>query len=196
MARAAAAAPPTRRSQLFLFVAAEEQGLLGSEWYARHPTFAPGRIAANLNLDSVNKDGRTRDVGVIGLGKSSLDEVVVAVAGAQGRTVNPDPFPDRGSFYRSDQFNFARIGVPAVYASGGPTYVGRPPGWGKQREDDFNEHHYHQPSDEYDGSWDLSGAIEDAALYLVVGTRVANATALPTWTPGDEFEAARKATKR
>jgi len=193
IARAAALGPRPRRSILFMTVAAEEEGLLGSEWYTRHPTFAPGKIAANLNMDSVNKNGRTTDVGFIGFGKSSLDRQVTAIAHAQGRTVRGDPQPDRGSFYRSDQFNFARIGVPALYARGGPSYVGRPPGWGEQQIEMYIQRHYHQPSDEYDASWDLSGAVEDAQLYLLVALRVASDPRLPAWKPGDEFEAARKA---
>jgi Zn-dependent M28 family amino/carboxypeptidase len=196
VARAAAAAPRPKRSLLFLTVTAEEQGLLGSEWFCRHPVLPPGRMAANLNLDSVNIYGRTTDVGFIGLGKSSLDAVVEAVAKAQGRTVHGDAFPDRGSFYRSDQFNFAKLGVPALFARGGPTYVGRPAAWGREQADAFEKTSYHQPSDEYDPKWDLSGAVEDAQLYLLVALRIASTPALPAWRPGDEFEAARKAAAR
>jgi Zn-dependent M28 family amino/carboxypeptidase len=194
IANAAAASRP-RRSLLFIFVTAEEQGLLGSAWYARHPTIAPARMAANINVDSVNRFGRTTDVSVLGLGKSSLDAVVRSVAAAQGRVVRGDPFPDRGAFYRSDHFEFARIGVPVVYASGGTSVVGKPPEWGRAQRTAWIAKHYHQPSDEYppypDG-WDLSGAVEDAQLQLIVGLRVANEDALPQWTPGDEFERARK----
>ena len=127
IARAAAEAPRPRRSLLFATLTAEEQGLLGSEWYSRNPTVPPGQIAANLNVDSINHRGRTTDFSFIGHGKSSLDQVVEAVARAQGRSVRGDPYPDKGTFYRSDQFNFARIGVPALYGRGGPTFVGRPP---------------------------------------------------------------------
>jgi Zn-dependent M28 family amino/carboxypeptidase len=193
IARAAAAGPAPKRSLLFMTVAAEEQGLLGSGWYARNPTFAPGRIAANLNLDSINRLGRTTDIGFIGRGKSTIDDVVDAVARAQGRVVKGDPNPERGSFYRSDQFNFARIGVPALFARGGPTYVGKPAGWGEQQTAEYTAKHYHQPSDHFDPSWDLSGAVEDAQLYLIVALRIAGAERMPSWKPGDEFEAARKA---
>ena len=182
-----------RRSLLFAAVTAEEQGLLGSEWYCRHPTFPPGKIAANINMDSANHRGRTSDFGFIGFGKSSLDAVVESVARAQGRTVHGDPSPEKGIFYRSDQFNFARIGVPAIYGRGGPAYVGRPPGWGLEQRDLYEKKHYHQPSDEYDPTtWDLAGAVEDGQLLLVAGLRIANAPKLPSWKPGDEFEAARK----
>ncbi len=124
VARAAKEAPP-KRSLLFVFVTAEEQGLLGSKWFAQHPVVPTGRIAANINADSVNKWGRTTDVAMLGLGKSSLDAVVREVAAEQGRTVHGDPFPDRGAFYRSDQFELARVGVPVVYARGGPSFVDR-----------------------------------------------------------------------
>jgi Zn-dependent M28 family amino/carboxypeptidase len=188
-----------RRSILFLFVTAEEQGLLGSAWYSRHPTFPPGRIAADINLDSVNRFGRTTDLSMLGLGKSTLDAIVKDVASAQGRAVLGDPFPDKGSFYRSDQFEFARIGVPVLYVSGGTSYVGRPAGWGREVRHAWVAKHYHQPSDEYPPypeSWDLAGAVEDAQLQLVVGLRVANQEELPQWSPGDEFERARKAAPR
>lgn len=192
IARAASLAKRPRRSLVFVAVTAEEQGLLGSEYYCAHPTFAPGHIAANVNIDSVNNRGKTTDLGYIGFGKSSLDAVVVAVASAQGRVVRGDPYPTKGTFYRSDQFNFAKIGVPAIYLRGGPSYVGKPAGWGEEQAKLFEQKHYHQPSDEYDGTWDLGGAVEDAQLLLVAGLRIANATALPMWNPRDEFEAARK----
>ncbi|WP_394836578.1 M28 family peptidase [Pendulispora rubella] len=188
VARAAALSEPKpRRSVLFMSVGAEEQGLLGSEWYSEHPTFAPGRIAANLNTDSANVLGETRDVGFVGLGKSSLDDVVTAVAKAQGRTVHGDAFPDRGSYYRSDQFSFAKVGIPGIYIKGGPDFVGRPAGWGAEQTVLFESTKYHQPSDEYDPNWDLSGAVQDARLLLLAGLRIANTPALPAWKPGDEF---------
>ena len=187
IARAAAAAPRTRRSLVFNAVTAEEQGLLGSEFYARHPTFPAGRLAADLNMDSMNADGKTNDLGFVGLGKSSLDTVVVDVARAQGRTVHGDAFPDRGAFYRSDQFSFAKIGVPGVYVSGGPEYVGRPSGWGEARKVAYEKNRYHQPSDEFDPNWDWGGAVQDAQLLFLVGRRIADADAMPTWSPTDEF---------
>jgi Zn-dependent M28 family amino/carboxypeptidase len=189
--QALATAP--RRSILFLFVAAEEQGLLGSAYYAAHPTFAPGRIAANLNYDGGNIWGRTRDITFIGLGKSSLDAVVERIAASQGRVLKPDQFPDRGHYYRSDQFNFANIGVPAAFFDTGTDFVGHPADWGKQQIERYEEVRYHQPSDEFDGSWNFAGMIEDASLGFQVGLSVANTDALPSWLPGDEFEAVRKA---
>ncbi|WP_394823145.1 M28 family peptidase [Pendulispora albinea] len=179
--------PKPRRSFVFMLVGGEEKGLLGSTWYCQHPSFAPGRIAANINTDLANVFGRTHDVGYIGLGKSSLDEVVRTVARAQGRVLHGDANPDRGMFYRSDQFAFAKVGVPGMYIKGGPDFVDRPAGWGQEQTDLYESTRYHQPSDEYDPNWDLRGAVEDAQLMLTVGWRVANTTALPTWNTGDEF---------
>ncbi len=184
---------PPRRSVLVLFVAAEEQGLLGSEYFAKHPTFPPGRIAANINYDGGNILGRALDLTYIGLGKSSLDGVVKALAAQQGRTLEGDQFPDRGSFYRSDQFNFAKIGVPAIYLDAGTKFQGRPAEWGKQKAEEFEEKDYHQPSDELTPDWSFEGMIEDARLGFYAGVVIANDDKMPTWNPGDEFEAARKA---
>jgi len=193
IARAFAALPERpRRSILILFVAAEEQGLLGSSYYAQNPTFPPGRIAANINYDGGNIWGATRDVTFIGMGKSSLDAIVQALAQRQGRTVKPDQFPDRGFYYRSDQFAFAKIGVPAVYLDDGTEYVGRPEGWGKQQMEAWEAKHYHQPSDELDDSWNFDGMIQDTELGFLTGWVVAQSGTLPQWNPGDEFEAARK----
>jgi hypothetical protein len=194
IARAMASAPP-RRSVVVAFVTAEEQGLLGAKWYAAHPTFKAGRIAVDVNVDSVNSYGRTQDVGLVGLGKSpSVDAVVRALAAAQGRTVHGDPVPDRGHFYRSDDFELARVGVPGARVVGGPRYVGRPEGWGKEQQETYERRDYHQPTDAYPpspGSWDLSGAVEDAQLQLLIGRRLGDAPQLPIWTRGDEFEKAR-----
>ena len=180
-----------RRSVLVALVGAEEQGLLGSQYYAAHPTFAPGKIAANINYDSTNIWGHTHDVTFIGLGKSSIDQIALAVAAEQGRVVKPDQFADKGYFYRSDQFNLAKIGVPAMYLKAGTEFVDRPPGWGRQQQDHHTEVDYHQPSDEYDASWNFDGMVEDALLGYWTGLAIANADEMPTWNVGDEFEAAR-----
>jgi Zn-dependent M28 family amino/carboxypeptidase len=182
---------PPRRSVLFLFVAAEEQGLLGSEYYARNPTFPPGKIAANVNLDGVNIWGQASDLTYIGFGKSSLDTVVVAAADRQGRVVKGDQFPDRGHFYRSDQFNFAKIGVPAIYIGKPTEIVGKPEGWGREQMNAWEATHYHQPSDEMDESWNLDGAVQDSRIAFVAGLAIAESSELPVWNQGDEFEAAR-----
>jgi hypothetical protein len=192
IARALKALPEApRRSSLFAFVGAEEQGLLGSLYYANNPTFAPGRIAANINYDNPNILGDTHDVTFVGLGKSSIDQILELIAAEQGREVKPDQFADKGYFYRSDQFSLAKIGVPAMYLKPGTEYVDRPPGWGREQQDHYTNVHYHQPSDEYNDSWDFSGLIEDALLGYWTGLAVANADEMPAWKPGDEFEAAR-----
>ena len=180
-----------RRSVLIALVGAEEQGLLGSKYYAENPTFPSGKIAANINYDGGNIWGHTHDVTFVGLGKSTLDQLVQMISDEQGRSVKPDQFPSRGYFYRSDQFSFARIGVPAVYLDPGMEFVDRPEGWGKAQIDHFTEVNYHQPSDEYDDSWNFDGAVVDAQLGFWTGLAVANADEMPTWHPGDEFEAAR-----
>jgi hypothetical protein len=180
-----------RRSILIAMVAAEEQGLLGSKYYAEHPTFPAGKIAANLNYDGGDIWGKTHDVTFVGLGKSSIDRIVEAIAAEQNRVVKPDQFPDRGYFYRSDQFSFARIGVPALYLDTGMDFVDRPEGWGKEQVNHYTDVNYHQPSDEYDDSWNFDGMIDDALLGYWTGLAIANADEMPQWNEGDEFEAAR-----
>jgi Zn-dependent M28 family amino/carboxypeptidase len=193
VAQALAALPERpRRSLLALFVAGEERGLLGSRYYAEHPTFAAGRIAADINIDGGNIFGRTRDATSIALGKSSLDAIAARVAATQGREVKGDQFPDRGYYYRSDQFSFARIGVPALFFDDGTDFIGRPPGWGREQIEQWELRKYHQPSDRLDGSWNFDGMIEDAQLAMLSAWLIAQADAMPTWNPGDEFEAARK----
>jgi hypothetical protein len=181
-----------RRTVYFASVTAEEQGLLGSEYLSKHPPLPAGRIAANINIDGVNIFGRTRDLTLIGYGKSSLDPIIVSLAKMQGRTVKPDQFPDRGFFYRSDQFNLAKVGVPAAYFDSGTDVIGKPAGWGKQKIEEWEEKDYHQPSDELNAEWDLSGAVEDTRLDFWLGAKVASADRMPEWNRGDEFEAARK----
>lgn len=192
MAKAFKALPEGhRRSVMLLFVGAEEQGLLGSKWYAANPTIQPGRIAANLNYDGGNLHGRTHDIVYIGFGKTSIDDLVIKYAEEQGRVVKPDQFADRGYFYRSDQFSFAKIGVPAMYLDPGTDYIDRPPEWGRQVVEEYTSNHYHQPSDEYDPNWNLEGMIEDAKIGFWTGLAIANADEMPSWNEGDEFEAAR-----
>jgi Zn-dependent M28 family amino/carboxypeptidase len=193
IARAMAALPERpRRSVLMLFVAGEEQGLLGSKYYALHPTFAPGRIAANINYDGGNFLGRTRDLTQVGAGKSSLDALAKALVEKQGRVLVPDQNPDKGYYYRSDQFSFAKIGVPALYFDNGTDYLGKPAGWGKQQHEQWTEHIYHQPSDQLTDEWVFDGMIEDATVGFEAGWLIAQADEMPRWNAGDEFEAARK----
>ena len=192
LARALTALPsPPRRSIVFALVGAEEQGLLGSAYYARHPTFHPGRIAANVNFDGVNIWGEARDMIFIGLGKSSLDQVASDVGAYLGRTLKGDQFPDQGYYYRSDQFSFAKIGVPGVYLDGGVEIIGKPEGWGKMRINAYTTRDYHQPSDELTDEWVFNGMAADTRFGLLTTYLIAQANQMQSWRPGDEFEAAR-----
>lgn len=186
---------PPKRSILIAAVGAEEQGLLGSAYLAAHPPVPPEKMAALINIDGFNQLGPTRDVHLIGAGKSSLDAIVSRVAEYQGRVVTPDLFPERGSYYRSDQFSLAKIGVPAVYLQGGTSVRDKPDGWGKEQLDRWIEVHYHQRSDEYDPNWDLRGAVEDSQLLFYVAWLASDAATVQSWNPGDEFEQYRKTSR-
>ena len=183
--------PKPKRSLLFLAVTAEEQGLLGSEYYATNPLYPLAKTVANINIDAMNVYGRTSDIVLIGQGASELDDYAQTAASEQNRTIKPDPEPEKGFYYRSDHFNFAKVGVPALYAESGIEYVGKPDGWGQQTRDDYTQNRYHQPQDEVLDSWDLSGIGEDAVFYFAVGYRVANAAKMPEWREGNEFKAIR-----
>jgi Zn-dependent M28 family amino/carboxypeptidase len=184
---------PPRRSILFLAVTAEEQGLLGSQYYGEHPLYPLARTAAAINMDAMNVLGRTSDLVMIGKGSSTLDEMVEAIAREQGRTVKPDAEPEKGYFYRSDHFNFAKQGVPSFFPESGIDFVGRPPGWGMEMRRRYTEEDYHKPSDQVRPDWDMSGTVEDSQLFFLLGYRVANDPALPEWKPGTEFKARREA---
>jgi len=194
IARAMKALPQApRRTILFAAVAGEEQGLLGSGYLAAHPPAPIGLLAANINIDELGIWGKTRDMIMIGKGKSTLDTVVEAIAAAQGRRhIVGDQNPDKGFFYRSDQFNLAKRGVPAAYLESGVEVVGKPEGWGAAQHAKYEETDYHQPSDELRPDWDFSGAVEDAQFLFYLGVKVAEGKNMPSWNPGDEFEAARK----
>ena len=184
--------PPPKRSILFLSVTAEEKGLLGSEYYAEHPLYPLTRTLADINMDELNVYGRTRDITVLGLGMSTLDDDAKAVAKRQGRVVKPGAEPEKGYYYRSDHFEFAKQGVPALYAHSGTDFIGRPPGWGLKMRDEYTSRLYHTPFDEVKPDWDLSGTVEDLDLLFSVGYRVANASKFPTWSAGSEFRAKRQ----
>ena len=185
--------PQARRSMLFLFVTAEEQGLLGSRYYAEHPLYPLEKTLAAINMDGLNVLGKTKDLIVVGLGMSTLDEYVKAVAAEQGRVVKPDAEPEKGFYYRSDHFNFAKQGVPALDPGAGIDFVGKPEGWGLEMRDRYTAQDYHKPSDTVKPDWDLSGAVEDLQLLFEVGFRVANTGKYPIWNPGTEFKAKRDA---
>jgi Zn-dependent M28 family amino/carboxypeptidase len=185
--------PPPKRSILFLMVTAEEQGLLGSQYYATNPLYPLAKTVANINIDGVNQWGRTKDFTLIGMGASDLDDYVKAAADEQDRVLRPDPEPEKGFYYRSDHFNFAKQGVPALDPDSGIEYLGKEPSYGTAKREEYTEKDYHAPSDEIKPDWDLSGAVEDAGLLLAVGYRVANADRMPEWKPGNEFKATRDA---
>jgi Zn-dependent M28 family amino/carboxypeptidase len=193
VAEALAALPQRpRRSVLALMVGAEENGLLGSQYYAHHPTFPPDSIAANMNFELGNIWGRTRDVVIHGKGKTDLDSLVIAAAAHQGRRVVDEPDPDAGWFYRSDQFSFARIGVPSLWFESGRDFVGRPPGWGDEAHRRWIAEHYHRPSDELTDDWSFEGMVEDARLAFWVAAAVATNDRVPSWAPGVSYARLRK----
>lgn len=192
IARAFKAIKPTpKRTVVFLAVTAEEQGLLGSEYYAKFPLYPLDRTLANINVDGMNMWGRTSDLTVVGYGASDLDDYLAAAAAEQGRTLIPDPESEKGFYYRSDHFNFAKVGVPALYTDDGATFIDKPAGYGQQKRDEFTKRDYHAPSDEVKPDWDLAGLAEDGKLLLAVGYRVAMAATYPEWKPGNEFKAVR-----
>jgi Zn-dependent M28 family amino/carboxypeptidase len=182
---------PPKRSILFLAVTAEEKNLLGAKFYATHPLYPLQKTLADINIDGVNQWGKTSDIVLIGLGNSTLDAVAGSVAAAQGRTVKGDPEPEKGFFYRSDHFEFAKQGVPALDPDAGVDYIGKPPEYGKQKRDEYTTNDYHKPSDEVKPDWDLSGAVEDTQLLLATGYYVAQGSKYPEWSPGTEFKAKR-----
>jgi len=182
-----------RRSILFIATAAEERGLLGAQYYVAHPLVPLEKTLADINIDGINTWGPTRDLEVIGWGSSDLDERVIRAAQAQGRIVVPDQYPERGSFYRADHLEFARAGVPALYAKSGLDYRDQPPGFGAAHVSAFISNDYHKVSDVVKPGWDLSGAVEDLQLLFQVGVGIAQAERYPQWLPGAEFKARRDA---
>lgn len=184
---------PPKRSVLFLSVTAEEKGLLGAKHYAENPLYPLTKTVANLNMDGVNQWGRTKDIVVVGLGNSTLDDVLAEAAKTQDRVLQPDAEPEKGFYYRSDHFEFAKLGVPALYTNSGTTYIGKSAEYGQQKRDAYTSKDYHKVTDEIKPDWDLSGAVEDLQLWFQVGWRVAESEKFPEWKPGTEFKARREA---
>jgi len=181
------------RSIVFLAVTAEEKGLLGARYYAENPLYPLESTLANINMDVINLWGRTSDLTSVGKGNSTLDDLFEELAKAKGKTVGGDPEPEKGSFYRSDHFEFAKMGIPALNAKGGVNFIGKPPGYGLEKRDEYTKNDYHKPSDEVKSDWDLTGAVDAARLLMEVGDRVARGTRFPEWKPGTEFKARREA---
>jgi Zn-dependent M28 family amino/carboxypeptidase len=183
--------PAPKRSILFLFVTAEEQGLLGSQYYADFPLYPLNHTLANINIDGINQWGRTKDLTVIGLGASDLDDYATTAAAEQSRVLKGDAEPEKGFYYRSDHFNFAKKGVPAFDPDSGVDFIGKPAGYGTQKREEYNKNDYHAPSDQVKPDWDLAGAAEDGRLFFAIGYRVANADKFPEWKVGNEFKSIR-----
>ena len=181
---------PTRpdRSITFLAVTAEEQGLLGSKFYANTPVIPAKQTVANINMDSLNLLGKVKDISVVGIGKSSLDEMLADAAKAQGRVVSGDPRPASGGYYRSDHFAFANMGVPAMYAGGGTEAFDEATANYRKKMSLVLRGCYHQPCDRYRDEWDLSGAVQDLQLFFQVGYDVSQQAEWPTWKAGAEFK--------
>jgi Zn-dependent M28 family amino/carboxypeptidase len=185
--------PPPKRSVLFMATTAEEAGLLGAKFYAEHPLYPLEKTLADINIDGINPWGKTRDLEDLTNNNSTLDDLLGQAAARQGRVMKPNSEPEKGGFYRVDSFEFAKVGVPALHAARGIEIIGKPPGYGKQKRDEFIAKHYHQSSDEVDPTWDLSGAVQDVQLLFEVGYEVANGDKFPEWKAGSEFKPNRDA---
>ena len=180
-----------KRSVVFLAVTAEEQGLLGSEYYASHPIFPLKKTVADLNMDALGDYGKTNDFAVTGKGQNDLEEYIDDFAGQQGKKVVGDKNPGAGSYYRSDHFNFAKVGVPALDINTGAESTQHGEAWGKQQQNDYNDKHYHQPSDNYSPAMNADGMAQVASLLFNVGNKLADESTFPGWKAGSEFKAIR-----
>ena len=183
--------PPPKRSVLFMATTAEEAGLLGAKFYAEHPLYPLEKTLADINIDTVNPWGKTRDIEDLSNNNSTLDDMLAATTKRNGRVMKPNSQPEKGGFYRADHFEFSKLGVPALYIGGGKEVIGKPAEFGQQKKDDYTAHHYHQVSDEVNPEWDLSGAAQDMQLLFEVGDQVANSNKFPEWKSGTEFKAKR-----
>ncbi|MEL0646985.1 M28 family metallopeptidase [Pseudoalteromonas agarivorans] len=176
------------RSMTFLAVTAEEQGLLGSKYYAANPVIAANKTVANINMDSLNLLGKVKDMNVVGIGKSQMDEFLTTAAKEQGRTISGDPKPSSGGYYRSDHFAFANMGIPAMYAGGGTVAADEETANYRKRMSLVLRGCYHQPCDRYRDEWDLSGAVQDLQLFYKVGFNISEQEQWPTWNANSEFQ--------
>jgi Zn-dependent M28 family amino/carboxypeptidase len=185
--------PPPKRPVLFMATTAEEAGLLGAKFYAEHPPYPLEKTLADINIDTVNPWGKTRDIEDLSNNNSTLDDLLAAAAKRNGRVMAPNSQPEKGSFYRADHFEFSKLGVPVLYTGGGKDFIDKPADFGQQKKDDYTAHNYHQVSDEVDPNWDLSGAVQDIDLLFEVGYQVANDDKFPEWKSDTEFKAKRDA---
>jgi Zn-dependent M28 family amino/carboxypeptidase len=176
---------------MFIALTGEEKGLLGAKYYAEHPLVPLTKTLANINMDGFNQWGRTSDLVVVGFGNTSLEEVLADVLKPAGRVLAPDPEPEKGFYFRSDHFEFAKQGVPALYLDAGTHFIGKDSSYGAKKRDEYTTRDYHQPSDEVKPDWDLSGAVEDVRALFQVGYRVMRNDSWPTWKAGTEFKARR-----
>lgn len=183
------------RSVVFLAVTAEEQGLLGSEYYARNPIYPPSKTVANINMDGLNGYGPMKDLTVIGFGQSELDDYAEKLAQEQGRYVKPDPDPGKGYFFRSDHFNFAKVGIPAIFASGDYEHMTKGVDYIEEQKKDYLANRYHRPGDHYSENYRLGGVVQDASLFFKLGYQLANGQDWPKWKEGSEFKAVRESKK-
>jgi Zn-dependent M28 family amino/carboxypeptidase len=188
-----AAAPGTPRSILFMSPTAEESGLLGAQYYAEHPLYPLAKTLADINIDGIGVHGKTADLEDLSNDNSTLDDLLGAAATRQGRVLKPNSRLENGGFYRADHFEFAKVGVPALYMKHGTELIGQPAGLGEKLESEFIAERYHKPADQVSPDWDLSGAVQDMQLLFQVGWAVATADAFPVWKPGSEFKARREA---
>jgi Zn-dependent M28 family amino/carboxypeptidase len=191
LAQAFAQAPRTKRSVAFLAVTAEESGLLGSEYYARHPVYPLARTVGGVNMDVLNVTGATRDFEITGAGKSELEDLVKPIVAAQGRRIVAEATPEKGHYFRSDHFSFAKLGVPMLAAAGGEDLVAGGVAAGKAAADDYVANRYHKPQDEYRDDWNWDGAVQDLDVYYRLGRQLADGTTWPNWYPTAEFRAIR-----
>jgi Zn-dependent M28 family amino/carboxypeptidase len=196
IARAYSLLPPAarpKRSILFLFVTAEEKGLLGSRFYAQNPLYPLTKTLADINMDGINVHGLTDDMESVGLGSTTIDDVAAELARSQGRFMVAEPNPERGTYYRSDHFEFAKVGVPSCMIAGGWHFTGHPEAYGHALIDDFTTNRYHKPADTIQPDWTMEGSVQDAQTLFEIGRRVADGDRWPEWKPGNEFKARRDA---
>ncbi len=184
---------PSKRSVLFLALTCEEKGLLGARYFAENPLYPLNHLVADLNMDGLNPWGKTSDVVVVGSGKTTLEDLLSKEAKEQGRVVKPDPEPEKGGYFRSDHFEFAKVGVPALNMGSGSDYIGVPPSYGIEKRQEYLQNDYHKVTDDVKSDWDLRGMVEDTQLLFLVGYRITQDSSWPQWKEGAEFKKIRDA---